>query len=72
MSSAPAAYYLVPRTLQLCSESCSTVGSSGAPCVFPFIYRGVTYTKVNINAPNEGLRRFHKFNQEKVLLEPYP
>ena len=49
------------------------MGSSGAPCVFPFIYRGETYTKVNINAPNEGLRRFHKFNQEKVLLlEPYP
>lgn len=24
-------------------EACRTVGSSGVPCVFPFIYRDVTY-----------------------------
>ena len=24
-------------------EACRTVGSSGVPCVFPFIYREVTY-----------------------------
>ena len=29
---------------EVLSGSCRTVGASGQPCIFPFIYRDVTYS----------------------------